>query len=122
MLLLYLGQRIGDVLEPHWSAYDGEFMDLVQQKMGEAVSVYCHSALRAELDAGRPEFDRTPMLLTRDDNPLHLHGLIQSIRKVCGVAGLDHLRIHDLRRTAVCNLLVAGVSMDRVCMVTGRSP
>src|SRR5262249_44923285 len=48
-LLLYTGQRRGDVCRMRWSDFDGKFISVVQEKTGEHVHVRVHRDLRAAL-------------------------------------------------------------------------
>jgi integrase len=49
-LALYTGQRRSDLVKMTWSQFDGEFIEVRQQKTDELLSIPCHKLLRAELE------------------------------------------------------------------------
>jgi integrase len=49
-LALYTGQRRSDLVKMKWSQFDGEYIEVRQQKTGELLSIPCHKDLRAELE------------------------------------------------------------------------
>jgi integrase len=48
-LALYTGQRRSDLVKMRWDQFDGEFIEVRQQKTGELLSIPCHRALREQL-------------------------------------------------------------------------
>jgi integrase len=54
-LALYTGQRRSDLVKMMWSQFDGEFIEVRQQKTDELLSIPCHRALRAELEFDAPD-------------------------------------------------------------------
>lgn len=57
LLLLFTGQRLGDVAAMRWSQYDGTGIAVRQEKTNELVWVPCHHRLRAALDAAERRSD-----------------------------------------------------------------
>lgn len=51
LLLLYSGQRVGDVSAMKWDQYDGEGIEVRQQKTDVLLWIPCHSRLKATLDS-----------------------------------------------------------------------
>jgi integrase len=49
-LALYTGQRRSDLVKMKWSQFDGEFIEVRQQKTGELLWIPCHRELRTELE------------------------------------------------------------------------
>ena len=121
MLELYTGQRIGDCLKMTWGAYNGEFIDAVQEKTGKAVSIYCHSILKAELDAAKVSRAGTCIVQRADGTPVRYEAFRPHMKRVRATVGLNHLRNHDLRRTAATRLVEAGNDLSLVASITGHS-
>lgn len=118
-LALYTGQRISDVLKMTWRDFDGEFVDVAQQKTDKKLAVYCHADLRREL-AAAPRWGLT-IVAGRSGRPVSYNGwrhLFDDRKIVAGVAGLV---THDLRRTAVTRLAEAGNDTPSIGAVTGHS-
>ena len=51
LLLLYTGQRVGDVAAMKWSQYDGKGIGVRQQKTRNLLWIPCHTVLKAALNA-----------------------------------------------------------------------
>ena len=51
LLLLFTGQRVGDVAAMKWSQYDGKGIGVRQQKTRALLWIPCHTVLKAALDA-----------------------------------------------------------------------
>lgn len=123
MLLLYTGQRIGDVLAMTWADYDGDYIRVVQEKTNAKVEVYCHHVLKAELEAWRGSlrvFGAT--ILTRyDGKPLSYNRVRNKATEALKTIGRPHLQLRDLRRTATTKLAEAGCTVPQIAAITGHS-
>lgn len=119
MLALHTGQRQGDLIRLAWSAYDGRAIALRQGKTGARVVVPCTRPLKAMLDA-MPR--QAAVILTTSSgiawSAINLqHRWLEAMR----AAGIEGLRFHDLRGTAVTMLAEAGCTHQEIAGVTGHS-
>jgi integrase len=124
MLLLYTGQRIGDVLAMTWADYDGDYIKVVaQQKTGAKVDVYCHHTLNAELGAWRTsQRVMGPTILTRyDGKSLSYNRVRNRTTEILKEIERPHLQLRDLRRTAATTLAEAGCTVPQIAAITGHS-
>lgn len=124
-LLLYTGQRIGDVLAMRWSDFDGDYIHVVQEKTGAKVAVYCHRDLKVLLEEAkeRAKTRKVPgltivALSTGEASSYNnvrqlMHGVIRTI-------GSPELQTRDLRRTAVTRLAEVGCSESQIASITGH--
>lgn len=123
--LHYTGQRGSDVVTMRWSDYDGELINVVQQKTGERVWLVCPDPLRDMLDRMKrnpvhPEFIFTnkwkrPYVSAGTLSAAlrhHLHGL-----------GYRDYSMHGLRKNAGMELALAGCEVGEIQSVLGhKSP
>lgn len=117
-LLLYTGQRIGDVMAMRWGDIRDGSIQVRQQKTGKELSIPLHSALAAELQ-------RTPrrgmtIITSRDGKAM----TDQTIRRYIKAHGRQFgLQIvpHGLRKNAVIALLEAGCSVAETAAITGQT-
>lgn len=124
MLLLYTGQRIGDVLAMSWADYDGDYIKVVEQeKTGAKVDVYCHRTLKAELEAWRlSQRVMGPTILTRyDGQKLSYNRVRNRATEILKAIGRPYLQLRDLRRTAATTLAEAGCTVPQIAAITGHS-
>ena len=123
MLLLYTGQRIGDVLAMNWADYDGDYIKVVQQKTNAKIEVYCHHVLKAELEAWRASQKVLgATILTRyDGKPLSYNRVRNRTTEILRSIDRRHLQLRDLRRTAATKLAEAHCSTAQIASITGHS-
>lgn len=114
---LYTGQRLGDVIKMRADDYDGQTIQVVQNKTAEKLVVPVHPALKKTLD----ELPRRFMILLtktgRAFKPTHLG---HEFRKAVIKAGLDGFSFHGLRTTAATCLAEAGCSDAEIASITGH--
>ena len=123
MLLLYTGQRIGDVLAMSWADYDGDYIKVVQEKTKAKADVYCHRVLKAELETWRAS-QRVlgATILTRyDGKPLSYNRVRNRTTEILKAINRRHLQLRDLRRTAATKLAEAGCTTPQIASITGHS-
>ncbi len=123
MLLLYSGQRIGDVLAMTWADYDGDYIKVVQEKTGAKIDVYCHRALKAELESWRASqrILGTTILTRYDGKPLSYNRVRNRAAEILDAIGRRQLQLRDLRRTAATTLAEAGCTTPQIASITGHS-
>ncbi|MGO9847550.1 MAG: tyrosine-type recombinase/integrase [Methylocella sp.] len=120
-LLLYTGQRVSDVVDMKWSHFDGDLIEVVQQKTGETAWIPCHRRLKAVL-ATLPR--RGDNILTAERGERYRSSSISTlVRRVLHNAGIRGYSVHGLRKNAAQALAEAGCSISEIMAITGhRSP
>lgn len=116
------GQRIGDCVNMMWEDFDGEFMEVVQEKTKTKMSVYCPDRLQAYL-ATLPHSGRHIMAknLTQPIGKRAAQKAVEDVRSALGIMhGENRLVPHGWRYTAAVQLSDAGCSDDEVQAVTGH--
>lgn len=121
LLALWTAQRQGDLIQLTWLQYDGSHIRLKQNKTGARVAVPVGAALKAALDARRPDNADRPILRNSRGAPWTADGFKTSWGKATAKAGLTGLRFHDLRGTAVTEMSLAGCTNYEIAAVTGHS-
>jgi integrase len=121
MLLLYTGQRRSDVVQMRWSQFDGDTIEVVQQKTGEPVTIPCHKRLRSILST-LPR--HSEFILTGERGaPYKADSLAAMVRKQLHAIGIKGYSVHGLRKNAAQALAEAGCSINEIMTITGhRSP
>lgn len=119
MLAVETGQRQRDVIRMTWAAYDGRSIRLRQSKSGKHVILPVTAALKAALDA-TPRRAVTICATSRGTSWTP-DGFKASFGKARDLAGLQGLRFHDLRGTAVVRLARAGCTIPEIVAITGHS-
>ena len=124
------GQRVGDMRMLTWDAvdFDKERCDLTQSKRGEDVHLPISAGLMHVLKQQRETFDFqqyvAPMVEASDGSykpyskeTLHVH-----VNTVLDAAQLpSYLTAMDLRRTAITEMVEAGVDITQIKQVSGHT-
>ena len=118
LLLLYTGQRAGDVAAMRWDQYDGRGIAVRQQKTGEPLWIPCHSRLRDALDnAGR----RSEFILTTQLKSGYSAGAFcNMIADGTVQIGAKEYTAHGLRANAAIALVEAGCTLHQVMAILGH--
>lgn len=114
------GQRPGDLLKMEWAHFDGEYMDVKQEKTSVRLTVFCPPALRAFL-SDTPK--RGAYIIAKNlRQPLSYSAAAKRFRDVRAEAGkvCDGLTMHGWRKTAVVSLAEAGCTDAEIQAVTGH--
>jgi integrase len=117
LLGLYTGQRRGDVQRMSWADYDGQGINVRQQKTGARLWIPVHPKLKAMLDAKERV---SPLILTRSGKPMTDATIRHRWSKAVQAAGLDGHTFHGLRYTATANLFEAGATPQEAAAITGH--
>jgi integrase len=117
-LLLYTGQRRSDVVKMKWSQFDGQEIEVKQQKTGEPLIVPCHAILRETLS-------RTPhqsefILVGERGRPLMPEALSASFRRRLEKMGVKGYSVHGLRKNAGVALADAGCDVRDIMAILGH--
>lgn len=119
-LLLYSGQRSGDVRQMTWpDLRDGRIRVLEQGKTGESVTARIHSDLALTLDA-HPR-GHVVVIVTEFGHPFSEKGFGQFMAKAIAAAGLPERCVpHGLRKAAARRLAEAGCTPHEIMAITGH--
>lgn len=122
ILARYTGQRRGDLIALTWRAYDGQTIELVQQKTGEPLTIPCPEPLRTELDRWQANRDPSVTILTNTyGRPWTAPHLSRELPKALAKVGMsDDLNVHGLRKLAAAELADAGCSTHEIAAITGH--
>lgn len=117
-LLLYTGQRRGDMVGMGWQHVSGESIRVVQSKTGVALTIPMHAKLRDVLrDTSRSNLT---FLMTSLGEPFTAAGFGNWFRDACDAAGLKGRSAHGLRKAAARRLAEAGCSALQIGAITGH--
>ena len=118
-LLLLTGCRKSEILKLQWSEVDGDRLNLADTKTGPRrvwLSKAAQAILVRQPRAASPYVFPSPR---RPDKPLsHILHLWQRARKE---AGLDDVRLHDLRHTVASQAVARGVPLPTVARMLGHA-
>lgn len=125
-LLLYTGQRRGDVVRMGRQHVRAGVLTLVQQKTGQEVSIPMHPNLRSVLDA-LPR-DNLTFIMSERGKPMTPEGFTNWFRKLVeGVIDEDGKRLlpdglspHGLRKATCRRLAEAGCSAHEIMAISGH--
>jgi len=118
-LLLYTGQRRGDVIRFGRQHIRDSFIHFRQQKTGIELAIPIHPALAAII-AEIPA-DNLTLLTTKTGKPFSAAGFGNWFRDRCNEAGLAHCTAHGLRKAAARRLAEAGCTMHEIAAITGHA-
>lgn len=120
VLALYTGQRAGDCVAMRWSDYDGEAIQVTQEKTGAKLWIPCHKTLRAELDAWeRGAVTILTNSLRRSWTPASFYTRMSQMFRAD--PQLQGLVFHGLRKSAAAALAEAGCSPHEIAAITGHA-
>lgn len=117
-LLVYTGQRPSDVVKMRRDDLIGDTIRVAQKKTGRKIVVPCHRDLLAVLKAQPASMF---LAVRGDGRPFTRDRLGAIARQARTAAGLRHLQLRDMRRTAVLRMREAGASLEDIASVTGHS-
>jgi integrase len=118
LLLLYTGQRAGDVAAMRWTQYDGKGIAVHQQKTGELLWIPCHSKLKDALDSADRKSDF--ILTTQLGSGYSTGAFCNMIAEATAQIGHKEYSAHGLRNNAANLLAEAGCSIHQIMAITGH--
>ncbi|MBT3071447.1 tyrosine-type recombinase/integrase [Rhodomicrobium sp. Az07] len=120
-LLLLTGARLSEILTLRWSYIDRHrrVLALPDSKTGAKVIPLSQPAL--DLLSGLPRFKHNPFVLPGLIEGQHLVNLQKPWRRIRKEAGLDDVRIHDLRHSFASVSVGLGGSLPVIGRVLGHS-
>lgn len=121
-LLLLIGCRKSDLLAARWADINLDFAlwRISESKTGAVVIPLIEPVLeilRRRLEAG----GGSPWVFPSHGRSGHLVDLRKPWERICKAAGLDDVRIHDLRRTLASWMTIGGASMPIVGKALGHA-
>jgi integrase len=118
-LLLYTGQRRGDVIRMGRQHIRDGVLHIRQQKTGIELAIPVHAILAANI-ADTPS-DHLTLLTTQTGKPFSAAGFGNWFRDRCNEAGLADCSAHGLRKAAARRLAEAGCTMHEIAAITGHA-
>jgi integrase len=118
-ILLYTGQRRGDVIRMGRQHIRESILHVRQQKTGIELAIPVHATLAAII-AETPA-DHLTFLTTQTGKPFSAAGFGNWFRDRCNKAGLSHCSAHGLRKAAARRLAEAGCTMHEIAAITGHA-
>ncbi|TGW14585.1 DUF4102 domain-containing protein [bacterium NHP-B] len=119
-LLLLTGCRLSEILTLRWEDVDLDTpcLNLPDSKTGRKV-VYLSSMARQLFEA-IPRFQDNPYVICGDKQGSHLINLQKPWRRIRKKAGLDDVRLHDLRHTFASIAASQGLSLPIIGALLGH--
>ena len=118
-LLLLTGCRKGEILKLRWSEVDGDRLNLAETKTGPR-TVWLSQAAQAILD--RQPRATSPYVFPSQRHPdKPLSDTLRVWSRARKEAGLDDVRLHDLRHTVASQAVARGVPLSTVARMLGHS-
>ena len=118
-LLLLTGCRRGEILKLQWSEVDGDRLNLADAKTGPRrvwLSKAAQAILARQPRAASPYVFPSPR---HTDRPLS--DTLRLWRRARKEAGLDDVRLHDLRHTVASQAVARGVPLSTVARMLGHA-
>src|SRR5450759_5330131 len=118
-LLLYTGQRRGDVIRLGRQHIRDGVVHVRQQKTGIELAIPIHAILAAII--AQTPANHLTLLTTQTGKPFSAAGFGNWFRDRCNEAGLSHCSAHGLRKAAARRLAEAGCTMHEIAAITGHA-
>jgi integrase len=118
-LLLYTGQRSGDVVKMRRADVSGGMIAVVQQKTGAALSIPIHPNLAEVLRAGPA--NGLNLVGDKAGRPIDLRQMLRLVKSAVKAAGLpEHCLPHGLRKAQMRRLAEHGASAKQIAAISGH--
>ncbi|WP_127563066.1 site-specific integrase [Nioella ostreopsis] len=118
-LLILTGCRLGEIQTLKWEYITPNGMELPDSKTG-ARRIPLPQAARAVLSA-LPRFPDNPYVIAGKVAGQHITDLQHPWRRIRALAGLNDVRIHDLRHTYASNAVSSGMPIQMVGRLLGHT-
>ncbi len=118
-LLILTGCRLGEIQTLKWSYIHSGYLNLPDSKTGPR-----RIALSTEAQLVLNSLERLPgndYVIAGEVEGAHLTDLQRPWRRIRQEAGLEHVRIHDLRHTYASNAIMEGQSIAMVARLLGHT-
>ena len=117
-LLLLTGCRTGEILKLQWREVDGDTLDLEDSKTGPRqvlLSPEARAIIERQPRSGNPWVFPSPM------NPARARFDLSLWKKVRKLAGIEDVRLHDLRHTFASQAAMQGIPLPVVARLLGHA-
>ncbi|GBQ45923.1 tyrosine-type recombinase/integrase [Komagataeibacter sucrofermentans] len=121
LLALGTGQRGIDLIAMTWSSFDGDVIEVVQEKTGAKVWIPCHPELQEALERELTLRTAQTILTTDTGRPWELGSFQTAVSKAIRGAGLRGIVWHGLRATAASWLAEMGCTEREIMSITGHT-
>jgi integrase len=120
-LLIFTGARLSEVLGLRWDQLDLQrgISRLSDSKTGSKTIYLTEPALKVL--RAIPRFDNSPFVLPGNRDGTHYSGVQKAWRRIRARAGLQDVRLHDLRHTHASEAVSAGESLYIVGKILGHT-
>jgi integrase len=120
-LLILSGARLSEIRTLRWTEFDQErrVLRLADSKTGEKTIHLSDAAL--EVLAHIPRLPDNPYVICGEKRGAHLVNLQKAWRRIRRMAGLDDVRIHDLRHSFASVAAAQGMSLPVIGALLGHS-
>ena len=120
-LLVFTGARHSEILTLEWEHVDlaSQQLRLTESKTGRK-SIYLN-APALEVLASLPRLEGNPHVICGEKEGAHLVNLQKPWRRIRKAAGLDNVRIHDLRHSFASAAAASGTSLPIIGGLLGHS-
>jgi integrase len=118
LLLLYTGQRAGDVAAMKWNRYDGKGIEVRQEKTDVPLWIPCHSRLKAALDSAERKSDF--ILTAQQGSGYSASSFCNMIAEATTQIGAKEYTAHGLRKNAAIALAEADCHVQQIMAITGH--
>ena len=118
-LLLLTGCRTGEILKLQWREVDGDTLDLEDSKTGPRqvlLSPEARAIIERQPRSGNPWVFPSPM------NPARARFDLSLWKKVRKLAGIEDVRLHDLRHTFASQAAMQGIPLPVVARLRSATP
>ena len=121
MVLLYTGQRRGDVIKMRRDQISDGMIEVVTSKTASRVYIPIHVELANELSTPLP-VESIYLIVGHGGKPMTPDYLSHGLQKECRRIGIEpNPPLHGLRKNAVMALIEAGCERREVQAITGQS-
>ncbi|MFT9385566.1 tyrosine-type recombinase/integrase [Acetobacter sp.] len=121
LLALGTGQRGIDLIAMTWDSFDGDVIEVVQEKTGAKVWIPCHPELKAAIEEALMARTARTILTASDGSPWGLGAFQSAVSKAIRASGLKEIVWHGLRATAASWLAEMGCTEREIMAITGHT-
>jgi integrase len=118
LLLLYTGQRAGDVAAMKWERYDGKGIEVRQEKTDALLWIPCHFRLKDALD--RAERKSEYILTTQRGSGYSTNSFCEMVPNATAQIGAKEYTAHGLRKNGAIALAEADCTVQQIMAITGH--
>lgn len=118
-LLILTGCRLSEIQKLKWSYVQGNYLVLPDSKTGPRKIPLPRAARQVLTDLA--EIDGNPYVIVGHKAGQHVTDMQKPWRRIRGAAGLEDVRIHDLRHTYASRAVMSGMSLPIVGKLLGHT-